>query len=110
MASRPTPGARLLSTSARVHPSYLPYLHNASRGQGMKWIPPIVALVGVGYGVTAYRDAQVDKHLAMSVAAEQAEAERRRRESLLADAYGDRSSLEGLEQAMKVYEAQGRGE
>lgn len=38
--NRPT-SSRLLSTSARVHPSYLPYLHNASRNgvKGVKWYP-----------------------------------------------------------------------
>jgi len=64
-------------------------------------------MVGVGYVVAAYREAQVDKHL---VAAEQAEMARRRRNAALADAYGDRNSLEELEHAMKVYEAQQRSE
>ncbi|KAK3309739.1 uncharacterized protein B0T15DRAFT_488447 [Chaetomium strumarium] len=41
---------------------------------------------------------QVDERLA---AAEQAEVERRRREAALADAYGDRGSLEELERAMR---------
>ena len=32
------PPSRLLTTSARVHPPYLPYLHNASnRGKSLKW-------------------------------------------------------------------------
>ncbi|KAK3389790.1 hypothetical protein B0H63DRAFT_519023 [Podospora didyma] len=109
MSSRPSQqtAKRLLSTSARVHPSYLPYLHNVSRGpQTMKWVPPLVALVGVGYGVAAYREGQIEKHLAKTSAAEQAEAERRRKNMILADAYGDRGSLEELEHAMRVYEAQ----
>lgn len=37
---------------------------------------------------------------------QQAEAERRRMDAALADAYGDRRSLEELERAMRVYEAQ----
>ncbi|KAL2022855.1 hypothetical protein VTK56DRAFT_4386 [Thermocarpiscus australiensis] len=99
------PPSRLLSSSARVHPSYLPYLHNASRrgGKGIKWVPPLAAVIGAGYGVASYREAQADERLA---AAEQAAEERRRREAALADAYGDRSSLAELERAMRVYEAQ----
>ncbi|OIW31714.1 hypothetical protein CONLIGDRAFT_641499 [Coniochaeta ligniaria NRRL 30616] len=94
------------STSARVHPSYLPYMHTSKAAKGAKWIPPAVALAAAGYGVSAYRQAQMERHLA---AAEQdAAAERRRRQAaaVLDDAYGDRSSLEGLERAMRVYEAQ----
>ncbi|GAB1319385.1 N-acetylglucosaminyl-phosphatidylinositol biosynthetic protein [Madurella fahalii] len=102
--SHPT-SSRLLSTSARVHPSYLPYLHNASRGggKGVKWVPPLVGVITAGYAVATYREAQVEERLAQ---AQQAEAERRRKDAALADAYGDRSSLEELERAMRVYEAQ----
>lgn len=95
--------SRNLTTTARVHPSYLPYLNNASRGTGVKWVPPLVAMVAVGYGVATYREAQIERHLA---AAEKADLERRRKNMALADAYGDRSSLEELEHAMRVYEAQ----
>ena len=41
-------------------------------------------------------------------AMEQAELERRRRANMLADAYGDRGSLEELERAVRAYEAQQR--
>ena len=37
---------------------------------------------------------------------EREEQDRRRKNSALADAYGDRTNLEELEQAMKIYEAQ----
>lgn len=57
----------------------------------------------MGYGVATYREAQIDRHLAV---AERVEAERRRKNMALADAYGDRTSLEELEHAMRVYEAQ----
>ncbi|KXX78508.1 N-acetylglucosaminyl-phosphatidylinositol biosynthetic protein [Madurella mycetomatis] len=102
--NRPT-SSRLLSTSARVHPSYLPYLHNASRNgvKGVKWVPPLVGAITAGYAVATYREAQAETHLAQM---QQAEVERRRKDAALADAYGDRSSLEELEKAMKVYEAQ----
>ncbi|KAK3307412.1 uncharacterized protein B0T15DRAFT_492891 [Chaetomium strumarium] len=104
MNRQPPSSTRPISTSARVHPPYLPYLHS-SRGKGLKWIPPLAAVVTAGYAVASYRQAQVDERLA---AAEQAEVERRRREAALADAYGDRGSLEELERAMRVYEAQRR--
>jgi hypothetical protein len=44
----------------------------------------------------------------MAWSEESMDAERRRRQAaaVLDDAYGDRSSLEGLEHAMRVYEAQ----
>ncbi|KAL2132893.1 hypothetical protein VTI74DRAFT_3171 [Chaetomium olivicolor] len=97
--------SRPLSTHARVHPPYLPYLNNVSRsrGKGLKWIPPLAAVVTAGYAVATYREAELEARLA---AAEQAEAERRRRDALMADAYGDRGSLEELERAMRVYEEQ----
>ena len=49
---------------------------------------------------------QIEKHLAQAKAAEQAELEQRRKNMALADAYGDRTNLEELERAMRVYEAQ----
>jgi len=69
-------------------------------------IPPLAGLVAVGYGVATYREAQIEKHLARSAAAEQTELEQRRKNQALADAYGDRTNLEELERAMRVYEAQ----
>lgn len=56
--------------------------------------------------MSAYRQAQTERTLA--AAEREASAERRRRQAaaVLDDAYGDRSSLEGLERAMRVYEAQ----
>lgn len=116
------PPSRLLTTSARVHPPYLPYLHNASRNRGksLKWLPPLAAAVTAGLAVSRYRDSQAGfspssssgsaTRSASSPAEEQAEAERRRRqEAAMEDAYGDRGSLAELERAMAVYEAQRRG-
>jgi hypothetical protein len=41
----PQPPSRLLSTHARVHPPYLPYLHSAAsrtNGKSLKWyFPPL---------------------------------------------------------------------
>ncbi|KAK0645734.1 hypothetical protein B0T16DRAFT_327947 [Cercophora newfieldiana] len=101
------PPSRPFSTSARVHPSFLPYMSNATRSKpSLKWIPPLAGLVAVGYGVSALREVQIEKHLAQAKAAEQAELAQRRKNMALADAYGDRSNLEELERAMRVYEAQ----
>ncbi|KAB5554623.1 hypothetical protein GE09DRAFT_1058925 [Coniochaeta sp. 2T2.1] len=95
------------STSARVHPSYLPsYIHTASKSaKAAKWIPPALAVAAVGYGVSAYRQQaqQIDQ---MPAASDAAERRRRQAALVLDDAYGDRTSLEGLERAMRVYEAQ----
>ncbi|KAL2176910.1 uncharacterized protein P884DRAFT_244732 [Thermothelomyces heterothallicus CBS 202.75] len=113
--------SRLLSTSARVHPPYLPYLHNASRtrAKSLKWLPPLAAVVvTAGYAVSTYRgeiaglatsspSSTSSEHHTSALSPEQAEAEQlRRREAAMADAYGDRSSLEELERAVAVYEAQ----
>lgn len=62
--------------------------------------------MAVGYGVATYRETQLEKHLARSAVMEREEQDRRRKNDALADAYGDRSNLAELEQAMRVYEAQ----
>ncbi|KAK4159807.1 hypothetical protein QBC43DRAFT_293561 [Cladorrhinum sp. PSN259] len=100
--------SRLLSTSARVYPPYLPYLTTAAArpspvAKNIRWLPPLAGVVAAGYAVVSYRGAQIEKQMA---AAEQADLARRRNNMALADAYGDRSSLEELERAMRVYEAQ----
>ncbi|KAK4134440.1 hypothetical protein BT67DRAFT_379651 [Trichocladium antarcticum] len=102
------PPSRLLSTHARVHPPYLPYLNNASRtsSKSMKWVTPLAAVVCAGYAVASYREAQVSARLAAADSAATATAAQRRRDAQMADAYGDRGSLEALERAMRVYEAQ----
>ncbi|KAK1773255.1 hypothetical protein QBC45DRAFT_340328 [Copromyces sp. CBS 386.78] len=99
--------SRLLTTSARVYPSALPHLYQASNKstKGLKWLPPLVGILAVGYGITTYHEAQMEKRVASM---EQAELERQRRANMLADAYGDRGSLEELERAVKAYEAQQR--
>ncbi|KAK3899913.1 N-acetylglucosaminyl-phosphatidylinositol [Staphylotrichum tortipilum] len=103
-----TTTTRSISTTTRVHPPYLVHIHNASRSRTtktLKWIPPLAAVVTAGYAVASYREAHT------AAAAEQAaEMERLRRNAAMADAYGDRGSLEELERAVRVYEeAQRRG-
>jgi hypothetical protein len=88
-----------------VCPLPLPYLSLTQLTKHPR-IPPIAGLVAVGYGVSAFREAQIEKHLSQAKEAEQAELMQRRKNMVLADAYGDRTNLEELERAMRVYEAQ----
>ncbi|KAK4663260.1 hypothetical protein QC763_607010 [Podospora pseudopauciseta] len=103
--------SRLLSTSARVHPPYLPHLYTAATkpsplARGIKWVPPLAGALAAGYvAVSTYRTSAAAAQQRQAEA-EQADLERRRQNAALADAYGDRSSLEELERAMRVYEAQ----
>ncbi|KAJ4415687.1 hypothetical protein N0V82_007180 [Gnomoniopsis sp. IMI 355080] len=72
----------------------------------VRWVPTIFALVSIGYGVSAYRRTQLEKYHTQSIEHERMEAERRRRNAVLMDAYGDKSSLADLEKAMALYESQ----
>jgi hypothetical protein len=66
-------------------------------------IPPALALAyGASYAVSTYQE------MNRASAAAESQAEMRRRQMLLDDAYGDRTSLEGLERAMRLYEAQSK--
>ena len=86
-----------------------PYsLRTTSNRSHSNRIPPAVALAVAGYGVSAYRQYQTKAAAARDIAAAEAERTRRRAAAVLDDAYGDRSSLEGLERAVRVYEAQQR--
>jgi hypothetical protein len=88
--------------------SHIPESHSPTNQNPR--IPPAVALAAVGYGVSAYTQSRGVASSAGTGFEESAAAaaERRRRQAaaVLDDAYGDRSSLEGLERAMRVYEAQ----
>lgn len=61
-----------------------------------------------GYGISTYRRSQIERYSVQMAELERQEAERRRANALLMDAYGDGSSLEGVEKAMALYEAQRR--
>ncbi|KAG7049836.1 hypothetical protein CCUS01_03944 [Colletotrichum cuscutae] len=95
--------SRNFTTNARMPPSY--FLQTPRR-LAMRWIPPTVAVVAVGYGLNAYREGMVERRRAKNAAAEKQAIEDRMRAAKLMDAYGDRSSLEELEKAMAVYESQ----
>ncbi|KAK2046125.1 hypothetical protein LZ31DRAFT_540717 [Colletotrichum somersetense] len=94
---------RNFSTNVRMPSSYLP---QTPRRLAMRWIPPTVAVVAVGYGLNTYREGMVQRRLASVAAAEKQAVEDRKRAATLMDAYGDRSSLEALEKAVQVYESQ----
>ncbi|EEA28190.1 hypothetical protein TMatcc_003497 [Talaromyces marneffei ATCC 18224] len=59
---------------------------------------PIIAVLGIGYGVTAMRDAQ-QRIQRESIQ----EEERLRRNAQLMDAYGDKTSLEDMQRALDHY-------
>lgn len=59
-----------------------------------------VAAVGIGYGVSKYREVAANKQQ------QEFEAAQRRRAEAMMEAYGDRDSLESLEAAVKAYETQ----
>ena len=59
-----------------------------------------------GYGVSAYRRNQIETYLSRSADFEKQDTDRRRRSTVLMDAYGDKSSLEDIERAMAIYESQ----
>jgi len=76
----------------------LPHLLSSSTLTHKFRIPPVAAVVTAGYALTAYRETRAaHQH-------EQADLERRRRNAAMADAYGERDSLEELERAVRVYE------
>lgn len=59
---------------------------------------PIIAVLGIGYGITALRDAQQRiQRESMQ------EEERLRRNAQLMDAYGDKTSLEDMQRALEHY-------
>ncbi|PWI69300.1 hypothetical protein PCL_00947 [Purpureocillium lilacinum] len=94
---------RSFSTSARVHPSFLPHLRH-SRHMPFRWLKPILAVSIVGLAVKTYADVAGRRRDARLLAAERDAAEQQRRNNALMDVYGDRSSLEALEKAVEFYE------
>ncbi|KAK7752818.1 hypothetical protein SLS62_005160 [Diatrype stigma] len=102
-----TPHASKFYSTSQVHPTYLPALHKSGRIE-KKLAIAAVAAVGVGYGLKKYKEIQIDRqeqYAAQSMSMREAE-ERRRSEAMMMDAYGDRSSLDSLEAAVKAYDSQ----
>ena len=73
-------------TESRIHSNQL------NRGV------PIIAVIGIGYGITALRDAQ-QRIQRESIQ----EEERLRRNAQLMEAYGDKTSLEDMQRALEHY-------
>ncbi|EED23398.1 conserved hypothetical protein [Talaromyces stipitatus ATCC 10500] len=59
---------------------------------------PIIAVLGIGYGITALRNAQ--QHIQRESMLEE---ERLRRNAQLMDAYGDKTSLDDMQRAFEQY-------
>ncbi|KAI8956321.1 hypothetical protein F4801DRAFT_573844 [Xylaria longipes] len=90
---------RPFSTISHVHPSHLPTLYKSGRLE-KKIATATVAVVGIGYGVSKYKEFREQQEY---YNAEVAAASRRQSEVMM-DAYADRSSLAELEAAVKAYE------
>jgi hypothetical protein len=59
---------------------------------------PVVAVLGAGYGVSNYLGIQYQRRSQVLQ-----EEERLRKNALLMDAYGDKTSLEDVERALDLY-------
>ncbi|KAI0457579.1 hypothetical protein F5B21DRAFT_84922 [Xylaria acuta] len=91
--------SRPFSTTSHVHPSHLPALYKSGRLE-KKIVTATVAVVGIGYGVSKYKEFQEQRQYYNAEAA----AASRRQSEVMMDAYADRSSLAELEAAVKAYE------
>ncbi|RYP79667.1 hypothetical protein DL770_006587 [Monosporascus sp. CRB-9-2] len=89
--------------TAQVHPTYLPTLHKSGRVEKRLAIAAIAA-VGIGYGVKQYQERQTERQ--ERYAQSRHELEQRQISEAMMDAYGDRSSLDSLEAAIKAYDTQ----
>ncbi|KAH8162960.1 hypothetical protein CIB48_g5313 [Xylaria polymorpha] len=98
------PATRPFSTTSHVHPSHLPALYKSGRLE-KKIATAAVAVVGIGYGVSKYKELQ-EKRQYYNV---EAEAASRRQSEAMMNAYADRSSLAELEAAVKAYETHRKG-
>ncbi|KAM0325728.1 hypothetical protein ACHAQA_007028 [Verticillium albo-atrum] len=73
-----------------------------------RWIPSTIAVIAIGYAASSYGQVLSQRRSARIAESERQQSERRLRESKLMDAYGDGNSLESLERAVALYEAQNR--
>lgn len=90
-------------STSQVHPTYLPTLHKSGRVE-KRLAVAAVAAVGVGYGIKKYKEHQIERE--EQHARSMHEMEKHRRSEAMMDAYGDRSSLDSLEAAVKAYDSQ----
>ena len=66
-------------------------------------LPVLVGISAAGYGTKFYIDTVREQRIATELR-EREDAERRRRNAMLLDVYGDRETLEELEKAVQFYE------
>lgn len=92
------------STAAKVHPSFLPRLHETSAA------PPRFrrnATIGAAGAVLLYAAVSatraVNERREEVAESQRRDMERQREQQLLMDQYGDRESLEALEKAISHY-------
>lgn len=91
------------STAARIHPNIVPLLRPRPK-MPLGWAKPVAAAVVVGYGVKSYLDVANNRRTAHAEAMEREAADLKKRNEMLLNMYGDRSSLEELEKAIEYYE------
>lgn len=94
---------RVFSSSAKVHPSFLPHLRQSRRAP-FRWLRAALLLSTSAVLVSFYVDSVRARESMDITAAERSFAESQHRNNALLDAYGDRSSLEELEKAIQFYE------
>ncbi|KAL3477223.1 hypothetical protein BJX99DRAFT_257700 [Aspergillus californicus] len=63
-----------------------------------RWSLPILAAIGIGYGISHYEPVQTDSPSQI------AEQERLRKNQQLMDAYGTKDNLDDLQKALDAYE------
>lgn len=68
------------------------------------WLKPVAGVVVVGYGVKTYLDMAQQRRQAQIEYMEREHAAQRQQNEMLMEMYGDRSSLDELEKAIKFYE------
>lgn len=66
----------------------------------------MLTFLAIGYGISVYRQSQIERYFARTDESQRLDRERRRRTALLLDAYGDKTSLEDIQHAMMIYESQ----
>ncbi|OJJ81781.1 uncharacterized protein ASPGLDRAFT_37608 [Aspergillus glaucus CBS 516.65] len=68
-----------------------------------RWYLPVMALIGVGFGISNYYSQSA---MNARIETQVREEERLQRNKQLMDAYGHKDNLDDVERALKVYEVQ----
>ncbi|KAH7310414.1 hypothetical protein B0I35DRAFT_481737 [Stachybotrys elegans] len=92
------------SISTRVHPAILPHLGQPKPPMPMTpWVRTVAVASVLAYGAKVCVDMAAERRSSQARALED-DAARRRRNEMLMNEYGDRSSLAELERAVQFYE------